>query len=277
MPDRTVLITGCASGIGNATARAFHDRGWAVYATDDDPDELAELEELGCETRQLDVTDEAHAREVVDEIDDEHGRIDFLFNNTGYGQLGTFEEIPPERLQEQFDVNFFGMHRLVRAALPVMREQDGGTILNMSSIYGRTVFVGHGAYCATKWAVEAMSDTLRSELSDHDVDVVLVEPGPVETKFGERALAGLENLDDTGAYPWFDRLYDDRSYIDRAIGSVQPEDVADVVLEIAEADDPDRRYPVGPWRYRVLVGTALPKPVRDVARDAFHEIIKRVG
>ena len=274
--DQTVLITGCATGIGNATARAFRERGWEVYATDPHPDEMDDLAGIGCETRELDVTDEGDARRVVDEIDDERGRIDLLFNNTGYGQLGAFEEIPSEHLERQFDVNLFGMHRLVRAALPVMRRQDGGTILNMSSVYGRTVFIGQGAYCATKHAVEAVSDTLRSEVSDHGVDVVVLEPGPVETEFGERALAQKENLERTGAYEWFYRMYDDRKFIDRAVGYVQPEDVAEVVVEIAEEDEPDRRYAVGPWRYRLLVGTALPKPVRDAVRDPIHEVLKRV-
>lgn len=276
MTDQTALITGCATGIGNATARALRERGWEVYATDDDPDELEELDRIGCETRELDVTDEDDTRRVVDEIEDEHGRIDFLFNNTGYGQLGTIEEIPSEDFERQFDVNVFGVHRLVRAALPVMRRQDGGTILNMSSVYGRTVFVGQGAYCATKHTVEAMSDTLRSEVSDHGVDVVVLEPGPVETEFGERALAEKEHLERTGAYEWFYRMYDDRRFIDRAVGYVQPEDAAEVVVDIAEEDDPDRRYSVGPWRYRLLVGTALPKPARDAIRDPLHEALKRL-
>lgn len=270
----TILITGCATGIGNATARLFNQEGWMVYATDPDPEALTALDELGCETRELDVTTSGDPQRVVDEIDAEYGHIDVLFNNAGYGQLGAFEELPTDALEDQFDVNFFGMHRVLRAALPVMRRQHGGTIINVSSVYGRTVFIGQGAYCASKWAVEAMSESLRSEVADHNVDVVVVEPGPVETDFGARALETVENLTETGAYEWFNEMYDDRKLIDKAVGSIQPEEVADTIHEIAIDETPSRRYPVGPWRYRLLVGTALPKSIRDAGRDTAHKAIK---
>lgn len=157
-----------------------------------------------------------------------------------------------------------------------MREHGSGLILNTSSVYGRTVFLDQGAYAGSKWALESLSDVLRIELSDHGIDVVAIEPGPVETDFGERALAEIEKLDRTGAYGWFYRLFDaekyDRRFIDRGIGYLQPEDVADVVVEIAESDDRPRRRIVGPWKYLVWLGYVVP----DAVRDALLKPLKRL-
>lgn len=271
-PDRrrvspTILITGCSSGIGHATALAFRERDWEVYATAPNPSELGDLAEAGCHTAKLDVTDPGDAKVVAERIIDERGRIDCLFNNAGYGQIGPMEELSTDLLREQFEVNYFGAHRAARAVLPYMREQESGLILNTSSVYGRTILMGQGAYAGSKWALEAMSDTLRVELSDHGVDVVAIEPGPVETNFGERALEEIDKLDRTGAYEWFYTMFDaekyDRRFIDRGIGYVQPEDVAEVVVEVAESDDRPRRRIVGPWKYLVWLGYVLPDGVRD--------------
>lgn len=272
----TVLITGCSSGIGHATARAFREHGWEVYATAPDPSELADLEEVGCHTAKLDVTDPGDAEVVAERMIDEQGHIDCLFNNAGYGQIGPLEELSTELLREQFEVNYFGAHRVARAVLPQMREQGSGLILNTSSVYGRTVFLGQGAYAGSKWALESLSDVLRVELSDHGIDVVAIEPGPVETDFGERALEEIGKLDRTGAYGWFYRLFDaekyDRRFIDRGIGYLQPEDVADVVVGIAESDDRPRRRIVGPWKYLVWLGYVVP----DAVRDALLKPLKRL-
>lgn len=276
MVECTVLITGCSSGIGHETARAFRDRGWTVYATDSDPTAMADLERIGCETAQLDVTEPDDPAAVVERIDDERDRLDCLFNNAGYGQIGPLEELPTPRLREQFEVNVFGHHRLVRAALPLLRRQGDGTVINMASVYGRTVFPGQGAYAASKWAVEGFSDTLRTEVEDFGIDVVVVEPGPVETDFGNRALAEKEDLERTGAYGWFDTLYDpekyDRRFLDRGVGYVQPRRVAEVIVEAAESDDPKRRYVVGPWKYLLLAGYVVP----DAVRDRFFDLLKRL-
>lgn len=272
MPSPTVLITGCSSGIGNETARTFTERGWTVYATDPDPDEMDDLEEIGCETAELDVTEDDHAPRVVDRIEEESGRLDCLVNNAGFGQIGPVEEVPTDRVEAQFQVNFFGQHRLVRAVLPLMRRQGRGKIINISSVYGRTVFLGQGAYVASKWAVEGLSDVLRAEVSDHGIDVVLIEPGPVETNFGNRAMATKEHLEPTGAYDWFYRLFDeekyDRRFIDRAFGYVQPAAVADVIAEAVHTKNPDARYVVGPWKYQLWLGKFVPTSVRDRLLEA---------
>jgi NAD(P)-dependent dehydrogenase (short-subunit alcohol dehydrogenase family) len=191
MSDETVLITGSSSGIGRATAELFAEEEWVVYATARDEADLAELAERGCETTELDVTRAADVGRVVDRIDDEQGRLDCLVNNAGYGQYGPLEDVPAGELARQFDVNVYGPHRLTRAALPHMREAEDGTIVNVSSVSGRIAVPGSGVYSASKFALEAMSDALRGEVEDFGVDVVLVEPGPVATAFGERSEAEL--------------------------------------------------------------------------------------
>jgi NAD(P)-dependent dehydrogenase (short-subunit alcohol dehydrogenase family) len=122
----TVLITGCSSGIGHATARTFAERGWEVYATAPDPSALDDLEETGCHTARLDVTDPGDAEVVVDRIVDEQGRIDCLFNNAGYGQIGPLEEFSTELLREQFEVNYFGAHRVARRSCPGCASRGRG-------------------------------------------------------------------------------------------------------------------------------------------------------
>jgi NAD(P)-dependent dehydrogenase (short-subunit alcohol dehydrogenase family) len=150
MTDRTALITGCSSGIGRATAEAFLDEDWVVYATSRDTDDIADLAEQGCETASLDVTVDADIERVFDRIDEDTGRIDCLVNNAGYGQYGPLEDIPVTHLRRQFDVNVYGPHRLTRAALPMMRAQEDGSIINVSSVAGRVAIPGGGAYSASK-------------------------------------------------------------------------------------------------------------------------------
>jgi len=214
---------------------------------------------------------------------DEHGRVDCLHDNTGYGQLGPIEEVPTERLREQMDANFLGQHRLLRAVLPQIREQGSGTVLNTASVFGRTVFPGQGAYASSKWAVEALSDALRVEVEDCGVDVVVIEPGPVETEFGGRAPATKEHLEPTEDYEWFYRIFDenryDRRFLDRGVGYVQPERVADVVVEAAESGDPQRRYVVGPRKGLLYLGAVLPDAagtVRSASSSGISEALRRL-
>ncbi|NHN47245.1 SDR family oxidoreductase [Halostella sp. JP-L12] len=261
----TVLITGCSSGIGRATARAFDANGWDVYATAPDPANMTELADEGIEIAALDVTDDRSVETAVDDVLEQAGHVDVLVNNAGYGQIGPVEELPTDQLIEQFQVNTFGPHRVTRAVLPSMRERGDGTIINLSSIYGRTTMLGQGAYCGSKFALEALSDTLRGELANTGVDVVLVEPGPVETNFGNVALAQKGELERTGAYEWFYNMYDSRKAIDKMPGYVQPEDVAEVILRAASAAEPDARYLVGPPAKPVPLLKLVPDKLRDRA------------
>src|SRR3954449_8354846 len=198
----TVLITGCSSGIGHATAERLAAAGWTVYATARKPETLADLEGRGCRTLALDVTDEASMQAAVAAVEGEHGAVGALVNNAGYSQSGAIETVPMEKVRSQFETNVFGLVRLCQLVLPGMRRARAGKIVNLSSMGGRLVFPGGGFYHATKYAVEAISDALRFELRGFGIDVVVVEPGLIRTAFGEVAVQGIEDVSD-GPYADF--------------------------------------------------------------------------
>jgi NAD(P)-dependent dehydrogenase (short-subunit alcohol dehydrogenase family) len=186
---KTVLITGCASGIGALAARLFADRGWNVAATARRRDAVPALTGPGVLALHLDVTDETTIARAVAEATDRFGAIDVLVNNAGYGIFGPLEGISAGELQRIFDVNVLGMAAMIRHVLPGMRQRRSGTIVNVSSIGGRMVGSAFmSAYYATKFAVEGLSESLRFELQPHGVRVKLIEPGHFKTDFVERSL-----------------------------------------------------------------------------------------
>ena len=261
--QKVALVTGCSSGVGAATARALRREEWTVVATARETDDLAALaDEAGCETAELDVTKPAQCRNVVDDVVDEHGRLDCLVNNAGYAQLGPLEDVPPRVLHRQFDVNVYGPHRLIRAALPHMREREDGTIVNVSSVSGRVATPGMGAYNGSKFALEGMSDALRNEVAEYGIDVALVEPGPVETGFQDRAESSVETLDPSGAYERVYSWVEDSSAVN-GLGAVQPDEVAEVVVEAAVSPDPAARYPVAQAGRVGVLARFLPDGVLD--------------
>ncbi|MFC7097542.1 SDR family oxidoreductase [Halobaculum marinum] len=263
---RTVLITGCSSGIGRACAEAFLEEEWTVYATARNP---ADIETLGehddCRIATLDVTDADDVERVVDRMLDEEGRIDALVNNAGYAQLGPIEEVPTDAVHDQFDVNVYGPHRLIKEVLPAMRRREDGAIVNVSSAVGRMSFPGGGVYAGSKYALEAMSDALRNEVREYGITVSLVEPGPVDTGFDERAESEVEGLDQTGAYEFFYDLFEDYDAVGGGAGflSVTPERVAEDVVDAASSTKPPARYPVGPMAKVAEVGRLLPARLVD--------------
>jgi len=270
---KTALITGSSSGIGRATAAHFLRREWTVYATARDTDDVADLADAGCETAQLDVTSDDDVDRVVDRIVSETGRIDCLVNNAGYAQYGPMEDVPVDALHDQFDVNVYGPHRLTRAVLPHMRERESGTIVNVSSVQGRVAGGGTGAYSGSKHALEAMSDALRVEVEGHGIDVVVVEPGPVATAFGERAESEFDRLEHSDAYDDIYTVQEDTN----VLGSggdfgVHPSEVAAVIGDAACASDPDPRYPVGTLAGLMIASRHLP----DRWRDSLYRLVRWV-
>ena len=260
MHPKTVLITGCSSGIGRATALAFVEEDWCVYATARNPADIETLGEAGCRIATLDVTDPDDVERVVERVVDEEGHLSCLVNNAGYAQFGPVEDVPTEKVHRQFDVNLYGPHRLLRAALPHMRAQEDGTIVNVSSAAGRLSFPGGGIYAGSKFALEAMSDALRNEVDEYDVDVVLIEPGPVETSFTERAEAevygdsddtpddgdDVPGIEPSGAYESFYELFSDTRLVGGGgLGAVPPERVAEDIVEAASSTKPKARYQPG--------------------------------
>ncbi|EJN60613.1 short chain dehydrogenase [Halogranum rubrum] len=270
-PD-TVLITGCSSGIGRATARAFLAEDWKVYATARNPADIETLGDEGCELATLDVTDQGDVDRVVDRIVEEDGHIQCLVNNAGFGQLGPIEDVPTEQVHRQFDVNVYGPHRLTRAVLPHMRDQGDGTIVNVSSVIGRVSVPGMGVYAGSKFAVEAMTDALRGEVKDYGIDAVLVEPGPVDTQFYERvddevegdAESDIDGVERSGAYESFYKMFSDTQALGGGgPGAVAPERVAEDILNAASATKPAARYPVGTLAQIGVLARFLPDSIRD--------------
>ncbi|HET8537276.1 MAG TPA: SDR family NAD(P)-dependent oxidoreductase [Solirubrobacteraceae bacterium] len=184
--SKAVLITGCSTGIGRATAQHLANGGWTVYATARRVESLSGLD--GCRTLALDVTDEASMQAAVDTVVAEHGAVGVLINNAGYSQSGAVESVPMDEVRRQFETNVFGLTRMCQLVLPGMREQRWGKIVNISSMGANFVFPGGGFYHATKYAVDALSDALRFEVRGFGVDVIIVQPGLIKTEFGNAAV-----------------------------------------------------------------------------------------
>ena len=187
-----ILISGCSSGIGAATAAAFARAGHTVYATARRTQTLADLEALGCHPLALDVTSEDSMIAAVKAVEAEHGRVGTLINNAGYGEYGPIEEADLERVRTMFETNVFGLARLTQLVLPAMRRSRSGRIVNIGSMGGRFTFPVGGFYHASKYAVEAISDALRVEVKPFGIDVILVEPGLIRTSFEGRVSESLE-------------------------------------------------------------------------------------
>jgi NAD(P)-dependent dehydrogenase (short-subunit alcohol dehydrogenase family) len=192
----TVLITGCSTGIGRATALRLVRSGRTVVATARRVETLDELRDAGCRVMALDVTDEASMVEAVSGLE-----VDVLVNNAGYSQSGALETLDMDSVRRQFETNVFGLLRMCQLVLPGMRSRGSGKIVNVSSMGGRLVFPGGGAYHATKYAVEALSDALRMEVGRFGIDVICVEPGLIRTEFGSTAASGVADSD--GPYAEF--------------------------------------------------------------------------
>jgi NAD(P)-dependent dehydrogenase (short-subunit alcohol dehydrogenase family) len=200
---RPVLITGCSTGIGRATAEQLAGEGYNVHATARRPESIADLEQRGCKTHALDVTDETSMESAVAEVESD-GAIGALINNAGYSQSGAIETIPMSSVRRQFETNVFGLIRMCQLVLPGMRRAGSGRIVNLSSMGGKLTFPGGGIYHATKHAVEALSDALRFEVAGFGVDVIVIEPGLIKTKFGEAAVGSMAGtLPTEGPYAEF--------------------------------------------------------------------------
>ncbi|MFM9034563.1 MAG: SDR family NAD(P)-dependent oxidoreductase [Mycobacterium sp.] len=199
--SKAVLITGCSSGIGRATALRLAKAGHTVYATARRVDSLADLRAAGAHTLALDVTDEDSMTAAVGRVVDERGAVGVLINNAGYSQSGALETLSMDDLRRQFETNVFGLVRMCQLVLPGMRAQHWGRIVNISSMGANFTFPGGGAYHASKYAVEAISDALRFEVKGFGVDVVIVQPGLIRTEFAATAQTAMGS--DDGPYAEF--------------------------------------------------------------------------
>jgi NAD(P)-dependent dehydrogenase (short-subunit alcohol dehydrogenase family) len=249
-PSKAVLITGCSTGIGRATAEHLVAKGHTVYATARRLESVADLEANCCRTLALDVTDEASMQAAIDRVSAEAGAVGVLVNNAGYSQSGALETIDMDDVRRQFETNVFGLLRMCQLALPGMREQRWGRIVNISSMGANFVFPGGGIYHATKYAVDALSDALRFEVKAFGVDVVIVQPGLIRTEFGETAAAVTPKEGD-GAYAEFNATVARRTrevYEEGPLARLGggPETVAKVVERAITVRRPKIRYRVTP-------------------------------
>ena len=252
-----VLVTGCSSGIGKATAAALVGAGHTVYATARRPETLVDLEAAGALTLALDVTSEESMASAVKVIEAEHGRVGALVNNAGYGEYGTIEETDLDKVRTMFETNVFGLARLTQLVLPAMRTARSGRVVNVGSMGGRFTFPVGGYYHATKYAVEAITDALRNEVHGFGIAVSLIEPGLIRTGFEETALTS----DAAAAHqtsPYAALLASSASGTSGGYGNAMiatgPEAVAEVIVRAIEARHPRSRYVVTPAA-RALIAT----------------------
>ncbi len=216
---RSILITGCSSGIGYDAAHGLRRAGWRVFATCRREEDCARLRAEGLESLQLDYADEASIARALDAVLSlTGGRLDALFNNGAHACPGAVEDLPRGALREIFEVNLFGYHDLARRVIPVMRAQGGGRIVNCSSVLGLVGIRWRGAYVATKFAMEGLTDVLRLEMADTPVRVILIEPGPITSRIRANAIPHFERWIDWRSSPrraeyetgLLKRLYEDR-------------------------------------------------------------------
>jgi NAD(P)-dependent dehydrogenase (short-subunit alcohol dehydrogenase family) len=266
--SKAVLITGCSSGIGYATAERLADVGWKVYATARDVEKITPLEGHGCMLLPLDVSDENSMRQAVEEVEQREGAVGVLVNNAGYSQSGAVEAVPMEKVRGQFETNVFGLVRMCQLVLPGMRRQGYGRIVNVSSMGGKLTFPGAGYYHATKHAVEALSDALRFEVEGFGIKVCVIEPGLIKTGFADAAVDSMDGPQD-GPYAGFDEAVAratvenyERGPISRLAGG--PEAVAEAIEQAISARSPRSRYVVTPSA-RLFLGlrSLLPDRVWD--------------
>lgn len=276
MGDKTVLITGCSSGIGRCVAHGLKARGWRVFATARRSADVDRLRAEGLESVTLDLRDSASIRAAVAEIlDRTGGRLEALFNNGAFGLPGAVEDLSREALREQFETNVFGTQELTNRVIPVMRGQGGGRVLYTSSVLGLVAFPYRGAYVASKFALEGLADTLRLELVGTGIHICLIEPGPILSKFRDNAHAAYRQYIRVEASPHRERYAAMEARLTKegpaAPFTLPPEAVLKRVIHALESSRPQARYYVTAPTYLFAVLRRL-LPTR-----ALDAILRRAG
>ena len=247
--NKSILITGCSTGIGKCVAYGLHQRGYRVFASVRNPDDLAAFEKAGIECLVLDYCDSASIKTAVEQVlDKTDGHLYALFNNGAYGQPGACEDLSREAIRQQFETNVFGWMELTNLVIPVMRAQGYGRIIQNSSVLGFVTMPMRGAYNASKFAIEGFSDTMRLELAGTDIHVSLIEPGPIESEFRSNAYRAFQQHIEIDNSVHRERY---KKMIERyeTSGKVQPftlppEAVLKRVVHALESKRPKIRYPV---------------------------------
>jgi NAD(P)-dependent dehydrogenase (short-subunit alcohol dehydrogenase family) len=244
---KTILITGCSTGIGYVTARELRKRGHTVIATARKPEDVARLKEEGLTSLQLDLADSASIRQAVRQtLELTDGKLDALFNNGAFGQPGAVEDLTREVLRFQFETNLFGTHELTNLIIPVMRKQGHGRIIYNSSVLGLVALTYRGAYNASKFALEGLADTLRLELHGSNIHISLIEPGPILSNFRQNSFALYkQNIDaEHSVHRWIYQAMEARLQKEGAAVpfTLPAEAVTEKVIHALEAKKPKIRY-----------------------------------
>lgn len=243
---KVVLITGASSGIGNKTASLLAKNGFIVYAAARRLDKMANLEAEGIHLIEMDVTNDESMVKGVKTILEKEKQIDVLINNAGYGSYGALEDVPLSEARYQFEVNIFGLARLTQLVLPHMRQQRSGKIINISSMGGK-FGEPHGAwYHATKYAVEGLSDSLRMELKQFNINVVIIEPGAIKTEWNTIARENLMKVSGNTAYAdLVAKHYRMLENADKGNLGSEPMVIAKTILKAVSSNKPKTRYVTG--------------------------------
>jgi NAD(P)-dependent dehydrogenase (short-subunit alcohol dehydrogenase family) len=244
---RSILITGCSSGIGLDAVRTMKERGWRVIATARKPEDLARLKNFeGVEALHLELADpQSIATCAIRALEMTRGRLDALFNNAAFGQPGAIEDLTPALLREQLEVNLVGTHDLTRRLIPAMRKNGAGRIVNCSSVLGILVAPYRGAYCASKFALEALTTSLRLELEGSGIRVSLIEPGPIRSRFVEHSVARLLATVDIDSSPHraiYRARLESMNAGGKAYFKLEPEAVSKRLVHAVESARPRRHY-----------------------------------
>lgn len=247
MTVKSILITGCSSGIGYCAAQGLHARGYRVFATARKTADVARLQEEGLESLQLDLNDSDSIQSCLETIlERTGGTLDALFNNAAFGQTGAVEDLRREVLRAQFETNLFGTHELTCLVLPVMRRQGHGRIIQNSSVLGLVTMPFRGAYSASKFALEGLTDTLRMELRDSPIHVSLIEPGPILTRFRANSLELFKRNIDFEHSPFQETYRATLQRLEKTGAAVPftltPEAVLKKLLHALESPRPKARY-----------------------------------
>src|SRR6476660_3353794 len=276
MSAPVALVTGASSGIGASTARRLHALGYRVYAAARRMDRMADLADLGVTAVSTDLTHDADMVALVDRIVDESGRIDVLVNNAGYGSYGSLEDVPMDEARRQVEINLFALARLTQLALPHMRAQHSGYIVNISSMGGKFGEPLGSWYHATKYAVEGLSDSIRPELAPFGIHVVIIEPGAIATEWGQIAADNLLATSGSGAYA------EQAAAVARVLGSSSdspsmgssPEVVADAIAKAVTARRPRTRYAIGTGAKPIVIASRF---LPDRAMDRMMALVYKTA
>lgn len=263
--SKTVLITGASSGIGKETAKLFLRKGYTVYGASRRLEKMNDIEAMGVKLLQMDVAEDASIVRGVEQIIKVDGHIDVLVNNAGYGSYGALEDVPLSEARYQFEVNVFGLARLCQLVIPYMRKKNAGKIINVSSIGGEAGEPHGSWYHATKFAVEGLSDSIRMELKQFGIDVVVIQPGAIKTEWNTIAREHLVKVSGQTAYGELVRRH--ASFLkaaDEGKMASEPIVIAKAIEKAVEAKKPKTRYAVGG-------GAKIAKLMRKVLSDKAHD------